>query len=534
MQRKTTARDILLPLLAACISVAPLQAQTALRIDPADRRQTFEGWGTSLAWWAYSLGGWKEASLGTLADQVADTAAGLGMTLFRYNIGGGDKPGHAHMRVDGRVPGYKPTETGPYAWRADSLQLRTLKALLARVRQPILEAFSNSPPWWMTKSGCVSGNTDGSNNLKDDYYDDFAEYLTDVVKHLQDSLGLEFRTLEPFNEPNSNWWKAEGTQEGCMFSRATQPKLIQETARCLKAKGLKGTGIAAADANSIAEMAGNLQAYDSASLAALVQVNTHSYYGSDADRRNLKSLAARAGKRLWQSEAGPLNWPGGNQFAVAMWSAALIAKDLREMGAEAWIDWQVAGGGIWGVIDYNASAQTSKINKKGYAYAQFSRFIRPGSVILGGGDSNTVAAYRPATGSLILVAINSRAAAADFAFDLSRFAALPASARAYRTSSTEDAAPIAAIPLASGVLKGQLPASSITTFVLDGAAVALLPPHRAKTTTAGWRLGSEPVRTATPAFGGGNGTLFVDAAGRLQWRFDRFGLPAESGNRHLE
>jgi O-glycosyl hydrolase len=502
-----------LTLAFAFLGTIPLQAQTALRIDPAERRQIFEGWGTSLAWWAHSLGGWKEANLGILADQVADTNKGLGMTLFRYNIGGGDQPGHAHMRSDAGVPGYKPTEAGPDAWRADSLQLRTLKALLARVRQPILEAFSNSPPWWMTKSGCASGSVDGSNNLKDDYYDDFANYLTDVVKHLHDSLGLEFRTLEPFNEPNSNWWKAQGRQEGCMFSRATQPKLIQEVARSLKAKSLAGTGIAAADANSIAEMAGNLQAYDSSTLAALVQVNTHSYYGTDADRRNLRSLAARAGKRLWQSEAGPLNWPGGNQFAVGMWSAALIARDLREMGAEAWIDWQVAGGGLWGVIDYNASAQSSKINKKGYAYAQFSRFIRPGSIILAGGDSNTVAAYRPATGTLTLVAINPRAAEAEYAFDLTRFAAVPASAKAYRTSVTEDAAAVGTVPLASGVLKGTLPAASITTFVMDGAVVAILPPPRQR----GRRIGLDrsPGRPATPAFATPKASLFVDASGRL-------------------
>jgi O-glycosyl hydrolase len=520
MQPKTRPQPIcLLSIALAFLGVAPIEAQTALRIDPADRRQTFEGWGTSLAWWAYSLGGWKESSLGTLADQVADTNTGLGMTIFRYNIGGGDQPGHAHMRVDAGVPGYKPTEAGPFAWRADSLQLRTLKALLARVKLPVLEAFSNSPPWWMTKSGCASGSVDGSNNLKDDYYDDFADYLTEVVGHLQDSLGLEFRTLEPFNEPNSNWWKAQGRQEGCMFSRATQPKLILEVAKSLKAKGLTGTGIAAADANSIAEMAGNLQAYDSASLAALVQVNTHSYYGSDADRRNLKALAARAGKRLWQSEAGPLNWPGGNQFAVGMWSASLIAKDLREMGAEAWIDWQVAGGGLWGVIDYNASAQTSKLNKKGYAYAQFSRFIRPGSIILGGGDSNTVAAYRPASGTLTLVAINPRAATADFAFDLSRFAVLPASARAYRTSATEDAAAVGGIALASGVLKGQLPANSITTFVMAGTAVAILPPNPMGRT--GRSIGAKTGRMATPAFVLPKASLFVDAAGRLappEWR----------------
>ena len=486
-------------------------AQTSVRIDPAEMRQSFEGWGTSLAWWAHSLGGWKEANLGVLANLVADTAAGLGMNVFRYNIGGGDQPGHAHMRVDAAVPGYKPTESGPYAWRADSLQLRTLKALLARVKGPILEAFSNSPPWWMTKSGCASGSVDGTNNLKEGYNDDFAEYLTEVVKHLRDSLGLEFRTLEPFNEPNSDWWKAQGRQEGCMFARATQPALILEVAKSLKAKGL-ATRLAAADANSIAEMAGNLQSYDTAALGALIQVNTHSYSGSDADRRNLRNLAARAGKRVWQSEAGPLNWTGGGQFEVALWSAALIVKDLRELGAEAWLDWQVAGGGIWGVIDYNASAQSCKINKKGYSYAQFSRFIRPGSIILGSGDSTVLAAYRPATGSLILVAVNGRTSPAEYAFDLSLFPVRPASARAYRTSATEDVLSIGPLPLSGAILSAQLPARSVTTFVLDGAAVAILPPARPGMAAPGQGKGRS---LATPAFAVPKGQAFVDATGRL-------------------
>jgi O-glycosyl hydrolase len=498
--------------IAAGLALAAVQAQTPIRIDPADTRQTFEGWGTSLAWWAFSLGGWKDANLGTLVDQVADTNAGLGMTIFRYNIGGGEQPGHTHMRVDAAVPGYKPTEAGPYAWRADSLQLRTLKMLLARVKNPILEAFSNSPPWWMTKSGCVSGNTDGSNNLKDDYYDDFADYLTSVVKHLQDSLGLNFRTLEPFNEPNSNWWTALGKQEGCMFSRATQPKLIAEVAKSLKAKGL-ATRLVAADANSIAEMVGNVQSYDSAALGSLGQINTHSYNGSSSDRKTLRTLATKAGKRLWQSETGPSAMSGKSLFDVAIWSASLIVKDLRDMGAEAWVDWQVAGGGIWGVIDYNASAQTSQMNKKGFAYAQFSRFIRPGAIILGSGDSNTVAAYQPATGALILVVVNAGDAAADYAFDLSRFSGRPASARAYRTSSSEDIKSLGAVALTGTTLAAQMPARSVTTLVLDGITVAILPRPRALNPSARRFL---PVSaSATPVYGTSQGLCCLDAAGRL-------------------
>ena len=442
--------------------------QTRVQVDPAEPHQAFEGWGTSLCWWAHDLGGWRDGALDSLTTLVADTARGLGMTLFRYNIGGGEQPGHTHLRADADVPGWKPTEAGAYDWNADAGQRRTMAFLRRKTRNPIWEAFSNSPPWWMTKSGCASGNTDGSNNLKDDYYDDFAEYLVSVTKHLQETDSVVFRTLTPFNEPNSTWWKAGNNQEGCVFSRATQPRMIQEVGQKLKAEGLVRTSISAADANSIAEMVGNANSYDSLTLSFISQFNTHSYSGTDADRRSLAAIAKSKRKKLWQSETGPLSWPGGDQFAVAMWSAGLILKDLREMRAEAWLDWQVAGGGIWGVIDYTRSNQTSRMNKKGYAYAQFSRFIRPGSTIIASDNANTLAALVPATGSLVLVAVNAGTSPVAYAFDLGKFQSLPTAAQAYRTSSTQNLASLADVPVQSKSIALEAPALSVTTLVLKG------------------------------------------------------------------
>ena len=283
-------------------------------------------------------------------------------------------------------------------------------------------------------------------------------------------------------------------------------------AKSLKAKNL-ATRLVAADANSIAEMAGNVQSYDSATLGSLAQINTHSYNGSNADRRNLRTLANRAGKRLWQSETGPSAVSSKPLFDVALWSAALIVKDLRELGAEAWIDWQVAGGGVWGVIDYDAAAQSSRMNKKGFAYAQFSRFIRPGAIILGGGDSNTVAAYRPAAGSLVIVVVNESDTVAGYAFDLSRFPGRPASARAYRTSASEDVKSIGPIAFAGSTLAAQVPARSVTTFVMEVATVAILPPSRAGNGGARGFLSGSAI--ATPTYGTWKGAACVDAAGRL-------------------
>ncbi|MEO6097249.1 MAG: glycoside hydrolase [Fibrobacteria bacterium] len=455
--------------------------QTRVQVNPEEAHQTFEGWGTSLCWWAHDLGAWRDEGLDALTTLVADTARGLGMTIFRYNIGGGEQPGHNHLRADADVPGWKPTEAGAYDWNADAGQRRTMAFLRRKTRDPIWEAFSNSPPWWMTKSGCASGNTDGSNNLKEDYYDEFAEYLVTVAKHLQETDSVVFRTLTPFNEPNSDWWKENNVQEGCMFARATQPRMIREVGGKLKEQGLTLTSISAADANSINEMVGNANSYDSLTLSYISQFNTHSYSGTDADRRNLAGIAKSKRKKLWQSEAGPLNWPGGNQFDVAIWSASLILRDLREMRAEAWVDWQIAGGGIWGVIDAARSSQTARMNKKGFAYAQFSRFIRPGSTLIASDHPTTLAALVPASGSLVLVAVNASTSDSSYAFDLGRFSYLPPTAQAYRTSINQDLAALPDIPLRNKLLTLDVPSRSITTLVLKGSAspLAIAEPGRA-------------------------------------------------------
>ena len=88
-------------------------AQTKVVVDPGKKYQVFEGWGTSLCWWAVKAGAWSEANRSKLLGAIADPDTGLGYTIFRYNIGGGDQPGHDHLTKGdggGKVPGYKPTE----------------------------------------------------------------------------------------------------------------------------------------------------------------------------------------------------------------------------------------------------------------------------------------------------------------------------------------------------------------------------------------------------------------------------------------
>ena len=72
-------------------------AQTKVVVDPSKKYQVFEGWGTSLCWWAVLVGAWDEANRDQFLGAVADPDTGLGYNIFRYNVGGGDQPGHNHL-----------------------------------------------------------------------------------------------------------------------------------------------------------------------------------------------------------------------------------------------------------------------------------------------------------------------------------------------------------------------------------------------------------------------------------------------------
>jgi hypothetical protein len=60
-----------------------------------------------------------------------------------------------------------------------------------------------------------------------------------------------------------------------------------------------------------------------------------------AQRAELRTLATSKGKRLWQSESGPLSVTLEGDAEAALFMAGRIITDLRDLQAEAWVDWQV-------------------------------------------------------------------------------------------------------------------------------------------------------------------------------------------------
>jgi O-glycosyl hydrolase len=446
-------------------TVVAAPGTTLVKVDGNTKHQAFEGWGTSLAWWAYEIGGWSSSKRNQLVDLIVDPVAGLGYNVFRYNIGGGDAPGHNHMGANRQMPGFE-SAGGTWDWNADARQTSVLTRLLETGKDVIIEAFSNSPPYWMTKSGCASGNTDGSNNLKDDSYDAFADYLTEVTKHYRDVLGITFRTLEPLNEPNANWWKADGGQEGCHFSAANQQQIIKAVAAALTAKGITDTRVSASDENSMDDAYSIMGGYDSTTLAAMVQMNVHSYAGSR--RTQLRALATSKGKRLWQSESGPLSVDLATNTDAAIFMAGRIIQDLRELQPEAWIEWQVVDPSPnWTSFTVNDSRESWTPVKRFYMQSGFTRYIRPGATFVDINNADMVAALS-ADGSTVTIVVRNgdTQASRGFTFDLTSLPSLGANVDAYRTSASEDLVRLPAVALQNWSFTATVPAYSVTTFVV--------------------------------------------------------------------
>ena len=446
-----------------------LQADPVVTVDPTIQYGAWEGWGTSLAWWAKVVGGFPEPARSDYMTKAFDPVKGLGLNVVRYNIGGGENPAYqapnkATLSFRAAVPGYQPTRGGSWDWTADANQRWVLKSAIQHGANQ-LEAFSNSPPWWATISGSVGGGRGGADNLRPDSDAAFTDYLAEVVRHFHDVSGITFRDVEPLNEPAAGWWTFGGNgnqQEGCRVDPVHQNAVIKAMSASLAVRHMTYSPAAASDENSVDAANETTRHYDAAALSGLSQINTHTYGGND--RTRLFNFANSAGKKLWMSEYG-------DGDASGMQLSQQILTDVKGLHPSAWVYWQVVDGGGWGMLTNSEKDETTTaygINEKYYVMGQYSRFIRPGAVLIANDDPNTLTAADPHTKSLVLVVTNNGDTVRQVTFDLSRFVRLGTQAAGTRTSSTQTWANLPAARLTEKSLNVTLPPKSVTSYVVSG------------------------------------------------------------------
>ncbi|KAF7305233.1 Glyco-hydr-30-2 domain-containing protein [Mycena chlorophos] len=406
--------------------------------NPGTTYGTWDGWGTSLAWWANAFGGGSSAT--TLANLFFTTETvtfdgvslpGLGLNIVRYNAGAcsfNADPDGDTMVESPDIPSIKqmaafwtnwdstdPT-TSDWTWTVDANQRNMLS--LAVQRGAIAELFSNSPVWWMLYNLNPSGSNDGSSdNLESWNYDQHAIYLANIAQKAKESWGVTFTSVEAFNEPSATYWVGtDGTQEGCHFDVSTMSSVIGYLSTELSSRGLTSTIISASDEETYDIATTTLSQYTSAALSKIGRINVHGYEYGGGRRDTLYSAVKAAGKKLWNSEYG-------EDDATGLSLASNLMLDLYWLHNTAWVYWQVLDVEGWGLItaDIN-SATTSGVAQKYFVLAQFTRHIRPGMTILSSSQANTAVAYDASSKLLVIVAINNAASSQVLEFSLSEFA----------------------------------------------------------------------------------------------------------------
>jgi O-glycosyl hydrolase len=327
------------------VGAASTTSEVLVALDLSATKQPIDGFGTSLCWWAVGVGGWSnDTAFELYMDKFFGdpaTSGGLGLNQVRYNIGGSDvAAGDGHfLRPGGFVQTYlpepeNPSATAVYDWTADSTQRRVVAAAKKRGVQYV-QAFANSPPWWMTVTGSVTGSKNGkTDNLRADQFDAFADYLARVCQHFHSAWNVTFDSVTPLNEPVTDWWKLGKSQEGCHFDRSSQSRIVGLTAKALKSLSLP-IGVSAAEENWVDDTLGSVSAYAKDDLEQVTLITTHTYNGRPGQRQALSSFAATHGKRLWASEYGD-----GDTSGLTL--AKRITLDLNEGNFSVWTLWQVA------------------------------------------------------------------------------------------------------------------------------------------------------------------------------------------------
>ncbi|WP_037319858.1 RICIN domain-containing protein [Amycolatopsis orientalis] len=518
MNSRTTFRRLFtllcVPLTVTGLTVATASAADAVTVrpDPTYRHQSFEGWGASLAWMAEATGRYPDPIRTKLADMVFGQD-GLNLTIARFNIGGGNAPDvPPYLRPGGAVPGWwkapagttradkdwwTPGDPAEFDPAADPNQRWWVDRIKHRVTR--WEAFSNSPPYFHTVSGYVSGGFNPTDEqLRTEKAGDFTAYLAKVAKTLEQAHGIKFASVNPLNEPNTNYWKTTlgadgnptgGKQEGAHIGPSVQSRLIPEMAKALASTGSRAI-VSAPDETNPDIFAADWNGWSPEARAAAGRLNVHTY--GTGNRPIPRDLAKAAAKPLWMSEVGG-SWKDGQDFTSmdpGLGLARQITGDLRELEPNAWIGWQpiedynaMKPGGErpegmnWGEIQipFDCAADATlancpiRTNTKYHTMRNFTHYIKPGDRLIGVNDPSSTAALRGENLATV-VHVNGGDTERDVTLDLSGFGRIRPGAKvtpvvtdvggALRTGK--------AVKVDGQKATLRVPARSVTSFVVDG------------------------------------------------------------------
>ncbi len=355
-----------------------------LGIISAERYQTFEGFGTSSCWWSQNID--NEETAKEIARLLYDDETGLGLDIYRYNIGGGehDNPECRIWDTSRRTESFYVLneETGEYEYdfTRDANARRMLDyAVEYGAKEVIL--FCNSPHFSMTKSGHASGGLEEyTSNLPKENYAAFVEYVLTIADWFVEQ-GYPVTAISPINEPQWSWGGAWVGQEGCHYTADETVEVLELFAVEMQKRGVSYK-LSGPESGQLTE---EYYEYIDKFFASEIldeycdSISAHSYWIDNnwwaKSSFGNKMAEQYPDKKFEMSEWCELPMKiDPKSIDSGLWMANIIMQDLSWMNAVSWQSWTAVNGD--GVLDI-VNGELIHYNRY-YAYKQFSAFIKPG------------------------------------------------------------------------------------------------------------------------------------------------------------
>ncbi len=369
-----------------------------VRMKEYKPEQKITGWGTSAAWWAQMVSE-KEA-----ADEYAKllySEEGLGLNVYRYNVGGGEaeNPECRIWDVSRRAESFLIpevyAETGKleYDFTKDANAQNMLFTSLDYGCIDTVVLFANSPHYLMTVSGHASGGLEvNQSNLKKECYEDFADYMLDIAEYFI-SQGVPVKYISPINEPQWSWGDPEWVgQEGCHYEIDEVIEVARVFARKIKERGID-VKLSMAESGQVGDHAMDCLdlLYADEEIASVMGTYAYHSYWTD-DNFALKYAFGNYLKAKYPSvEVEMSEWcelPNAHkadEIDAALIMARTMCEDITLTGVNSWSSWVAVNGGGLGadsMLYVDGDWNDFEIGKRYYAMAHYAKFIPTGSRLI--------------------------------------------------------------------------------------------------------------------------------------------------------
>jgi O-glycosyl hydrolase len=465
---------------------APASAASGAEIT--GKAQTIAGFGASGAWWVNDLANFSSANQANAANLLF-TSAGLDLSQYRYNIGGGG----VGVTSGPRAPSTFLTSSGTYDWTKDPGGRYFLSAAAAD-GVPDLIGFVNSAPSQYTSNSQSCGGTLVSGDESA-----YGTYLAAVVSHFS-SLGITFNQISPMNEPDNTF--SSCGQEGMGVPASERTGTISAVGSALKAAGLSTTVIAD-ESSKTTQLLSEAPTWLANSTAAsyVGAIAHHTYdFPSSSQLELVGALGDVNNKAKWATEICCQVTGGGygQQYDPTITGGLTLANTVYNdfaYGDDSAFQWWTAISPELGCDPTSSSSCATSVNSSGwndgllyydpnyasngdqslyatkrfYVLAQYSRYVRPGAVRYGISGSpsgvQTMAFWQ--NNAWTIVATNTNTSSTSFSLNLN--SGTLTSQGAYRTSSTQNVASVSAPSISGSAISTSLPAQSVSTFILGSS-----------------------------------------------------------------